>query len=156
MGFCKFLVMTCLCLAICIQAQADEDVSDTTNKVPVSTGPYITGGILASTIGFGIGHAVQGRWADKGWIFTATESLGLVMLSAAASTCSKKTDIYGVEKTECSDTGLALAGLGVLIGFHVWEIVDAWTGATPVEDSGPKVFLLPNPNAPELRVAWNF
>ena len=33
---------------------------------------YVAGGILGTTLGFGSGHSVQGRWwEDYGWVFTA-------------------------------------------------------------------------------------
>ncbi len=135
--------------------QVSEDASDTINRVPVSNSTYITGGIIASTVGFGIGHAIHGRWYETGWVFTVAEGAGLLMLNAASSSCSKKADVNGVEKTECSNGGLAIIGLSVFVGFHVWEIVDAWTGAIPI-DEGPKAFLIPNPQAPGFGIAWNF
>ncbi|MBC7371227.1 MAG: hypothetical protein H7326_06665 [Bdellovibrionaceae bacterium] len=125
------------------------------SRVPVPTGKYITGGILASTVGFGIGHGIQGRYAEKGWIFTAAEAGGLAVALVGASSCKDETDIYGTKTTKCSNGALAAVGLGVMIGFHVWEIVDAWTGARPVDD-GPKAFILPNPEAPGIGVAWSF
>jgi hypothetical protein len=158
MKLIKFLIAAAIAMSFSFSAQAAEDSSfssSSTAKVPVPTGKYITGGILASTAGFGIGHAIQGRYNDKGWIFTATEATGAAMFLIGAGSCSEKTDIYGTKKTECSNAGIGVVGLGVWIGFHVWEIVDAWAGATPVED-GPKAFFIPNPEAPGLGLAWSF
>lgn len=140
-----------ICLAVSLfsfVASAQEKVD---GKVPVATGKYITGGVLGSTIGFGIGHAVQGRYEDKGWIFTATESAGLVLLIAGCSSTKRNSD----GDKECSNPGLSAVGLITLIGFHVWEIVDIWSTATPVEDR-PAVMLLPNPEAPGIGIAWKF
>ena len=40
----------------------------------ISQTRYIIGGILGTyPIGLGVGHAVQGRWSQMGWIFTAGE-----------------------------------------------------------------------------------
>ncbi|WP_413293191.1 hypothetical protein ACLSU7_17535 [Bdellovibrio sp. HCB185ZH] len=149
-------IFTAVCVAMSFSfAHAQEEVSKSSAKVPVATGKYVTGGVLASTLGFGIGHGVQGRYADKGWIFTATESAGLAMLIAGANTCKEETDAYGYKETKCSNGGLAVVGLGVLLGFHVWEIVDAWAGATPV-DSGVKAYILPDPKAPGIGLAYSF
>lgn len=40
----------------------------------ISTVSYVVGGVLGTyPVGLGIGHAIQGRWSQKGWIFTAGE-----------------------------------------------------------------------------------
>lgn len=138
-------------------ATEQSESSESSTKVPVPTGKYITGGILASTVGFGIGHAVQGRYEDKGWIFTATEAASVVALSAGLASCKDEYDSYGKKETKCSNNGLVILGFGALIGFHVWELVDAWTGATPVdENSAPKVLIIPESNTTKLLVGWNF
>ena len=56
-----------------------QDVADATSSVTeISKNRYITGGVLGTALGFGIGHAVQGRWlSDKGWIFTSAELVTL-------------------------------------------------------------------------------
>jgi hypothetical protein len=149
-------IFTAMCVAMSFSlAHAQDAVSKNSAKVPVETGKYVTGGVLASTLGFGIGHGVQGRYADKGWIFTATESVGMAMLLAGAASCKEETDVYGNKETKCSNGGLAVVGAGVFLGFHIWEIVDAWTGATPV-DSNVKAFILPDPKAPGLGLAYSF
>lgn len=54
----------------------------------VSTPRYIIGGILGTyPIGFGIGHAIQGRYSDRGWIFTATEAASLAVVIAGVGEC---------------------------------------------------------------------
>jgi hypothetical protein len=91
----------------------------------ISDGQYIGGGLLSIFPGFGIGQAVQGRWSDRGYIFTLgeTAAMGLV--------------IYGISKNDCflaidpchddSDgVGEFLVGLLAYTGFRVWEIIDAW------------------------------
>jgi hypothetical protein len=150
----KILIATYVALSFSV-AHADEDVPQTTTRVPVETGKYITGGVLASAVGFGIGHGIQGRYADKGWIFTATEAAGAGLTIAGLASCKEETQADGSKETKCNNGGLAIVGLGVWIGFHVWEIVDAWTGATPV-DSTVKAFFIPNPKAPGLGLAYSF
>jgi hypothetical protein len=143
-------------------AFADEDVDNhvqDSHRIPVPTGKYITGGVLASTVGFGIGHGIQGRYQDKGWIFTATEAASLTVLIAGASSCASTTYTNSSGNSTCSSGGgVALVGLAAYIGFHVWEIVDAWTGARPVDDNERKAsaFVNPDPKSPGLGVAFSF
>lgn len=162
MKFLKYFLATSIVFSVCagFAATSDNDREESTsssesNRFPVPTGKYITGGVLASTIGFGIGHGVQGRYAEKGFIFTATEVGGLALILAGASTCKEEIDIYGTKSTKCSSNSAIVAGAGILIGFRVWEIVDAWAGARPVDD-GPKAFLIPNLKAPGMGIAWSY
>lgn len=154
MKLLKILIATCVALSFS-QAHADDEYPATSTRVPVETGRYITGGVLASAVGFGIGHGIQGRYAEKGWIFTATEAAGVAMVVAGVASCDDERQADGSKKWKCDNDGLILAGFGVWIGFHVWEIVDAWTGATPV-DSNVKAFIIPNPKSPGLGLAYSF
>lgn len=105
----------------------------------ISKPRYVVGGVLESAYGFGIGHIVQGRWLEKGWVFTAGE------LSAVAAV------VYGfreVERnswcragefgTECGDKSLGRAlifgGIATYVGFRIWGAVDAW--AAPMAEAG--------------------
>lgn len=100
---------------------------------------YVVGGIVESAYGFGIGHIVQGRWLEKGWVFT----LGEVSAVAVA--------VYGFRElhrsawcrtgefgTECGDRTYAhtlmLSGLVTYMGFRIWGAIDAW--ATPMAEAG--------------------
>ncbi|HEY6032904.1 MAG TPA: hypothetical protein VIV58_01560, partial [Kofleriaceae bacterium] len=84
------------------------------------------GGALAFVLGFGTGHMVQGRWLETGWIFTLTEAASYGAI------------IYGFSKWDvnCSDIDakcsnanaatLIIGGLVGTLGFHVWEVLDAF------------------------------
>lgn len=154
------MTLFCLCLILGSHAfaQTTEAIGGST-RMPVPTGKYITGGVLGSALGFGIGHAVQGRYQDGGWLFTATEGASLAVLMIGLGSCSEETENFGGErtkKTTCSNGGLVAIGFASLIGFRVWEIVDVWTGARPVDEKGPQVYFNPNPESPGLGLAWNF
>ena len=90
----------------------------------IPTDRAIVGGVLATGVGFGLGHAVQGRWADGGWTFT----VGEIGFSALVLT--------GLVKTfdclfECESPGADTMILAGMIGFlatRTWEAVDAWAG----------------------------
>lgn len=99
----------------------------------ISTGRYIVGGILGTYPGFGIGHAIQGRYGSKGWIFTVGEvASAAVMVAAFSDGCLSG---YGNIRDEgCDDnSGLLIVGIGAFLGFHIWEILDVWI-APPVQN----------------------
>lgn len=87
---------------------------------------HIGGGLFATFVGFGTGQAVQGRWLERGWIFTVGETAGLgVMfygLGKAASSCVND------DGSSCgsSGTGLIVGGAIAVTGLHIWEMVDAF------------------------------
>src|SRR5687767_4797890 len=121
MKFTRILVAITMILSFAWAHAEDTDSGRDLNtsssdigKVPVPTGKYITGGILASTVGFGIGHGVQGRYGDKGWIYTATEAGGLALMLAGVGTC-KDEYIGATKNTTCSNGGLILIGAGLFI-----------------------------------------
>lgn len=124
-------------------------------KVPVSKGRYITGGILGSTFGFGIGHGIQGRYAEKGWIFTAGEVAGLAILTPAATQCAQDNQNNSNKDCTPAQKSIITGGYLILLGFHIWEIVDVWTGATPVEDK-VSAFILPVPGATTAGLVYRF
>lgn len=128
------------------------DETTSSSKIPVVTSKYVTGGVITSIFGLGIGHGIEGRYGDKGWIFTATEATGYAMMIAG---CNDRKDRDGDGDKECNNAGLAAAGAVLAIGFHVWEIVDIWTGATPV-DSAPVAFFMPIQDTTGIGVAWRF
>jgi len=91
----------------------------------ISTARYVTGGILGTyPLGFGVGHAVQGRWSEDGWKFTAGELGSLTLLVAGLIGCIDN----ALSADNCSDVENTLAVTGFIgfIGFRIWEIVDVW------------------------------
>lgn len=90
---------------------------------------YLGGGVLAWAPGFGVGHAVQGRWADKGWIFTVGQifSAVFIMIEVENFECDdpKKSNF------ECylseADNKFAFGAVSFSF-FKIWEIWDAWVG----------------------------
>jgi hypothetical protein len=111
--------------SVTLQLSADDQ--ELLARGPISTGEHIGGGVAALFLGFGIGHAVQGRWSDRGWIFTLgeTASLGL-MIYGLTRTASCTLD--ATSGGSCSDSGLGwMAGGAIaLTGLHIWETIDAF------------------------------
>lgn len=85
---------------------------------------YIVGGILGTyPLGFGIGHVVQGRWSEQGWIFTAGEAASISAIFIGVGGCHGQISSDGCSS---ANSTLIVAGLFGLVGFRIWEIVDVW------------------------------
>jgi hypothetical protein len=81
-------------------------------------GERVGGAVVAGLVGFGSGQALQGRWRQRGWIFSAAEPAALVI------------GIIGL--WQCPDdgcTGLsqasAITGFLGLLSFRAWGFFDA-------------------------------
>ena len=106
---------------------------------PISAGAYVAGGLLGTWMGFGVGHAVQGRYDEAGLIFSFGQAAGLGMLMVGVINLSTSSRCFSDPasggftcETNRSDenlwTGLAISG-GVLYGLlRIWEIADLWSG----------------------------
>jgi hypothetical protein len=97
----------------------------------ISDTRYIVGGILGTyPLGLGIGHAIQGRWSDKGWIFTAGELGAATVFMIGALGCVSDELNNGLNgKDDCRglNEAMVVTGLVGYIGFRIWEIVDVWS-----------------------------
>lgn len=82
----------------------------------VSGAAHVGGIVAASTLGFGTGQLVQGRWLERGWIFTVGEMASGVLFSIAATENDLDTTLVNV---------LGFSGLAAFVGLHAWEIADA-------------------------------
>lgn len=124
------------------QLRLTDDELELLAEGEISTAQHVAGALLALSPGFGAGQLAQGRWLDKGWIFTGGEiaSLALVFSSIRTSDSCVHYDRVppnGDEPvgpgTDCdagSDgdrTRLAI-GLGAYVGLRIWEIADAISG----------------------------
>ena len=54
--------------------------------IPISKTKYLQGGFLGTLVGFGTGHAIQGRWQREGWQHTAWQA-GAVALASYGWFC---------------------------------------------------------------------
>ncbi|MGZ3774721.1 MAG: hypothetical protein ACXVCY_10255 [Pseudobdellovibrionaceae bacterium] len=93
----------------------------------VSDAQYIFGGILGTYPGLGLGHAIQGRYMEKGWMFTVGESVSAIAIFAGIGDC------WNGSRYSTCNPGLVGAGFVGLITFRIWEIFDVW--ATPLEQN---------------------
>lgn len=96
----------------------------------ISSGAHFGGGVAAFFVGFGLGQAVQGRWADTGWIFTLGDAAAVTVFTVGlVRTFEDCTDDFGNEE-DCGSNGPTLMVVGLLGGLAIrtWEIVDAISG----------------------------
>lgn len=117
-----------------VQLQITEEQAGLLSRGQIPIGRYITGGILSYVVGFGIGHAVQGRWNDQGWVFTAGESASMVAIIYGIAQMSGRHGFdQGPDQRQRRGENYLVAGLVGLVGFRVWEVVDAWV-APPIHN----------------------
>src|SRR5689334_6547254 len=92
----------------------------------ISDGRYVGGGLLSIFPGFGVGQAVQGRWSDRGWIFTLgeTAAFGLMVYGISQDDCFLA--LYDCHDDGDDGAGEFVTGLLAFTGFRIWEIIDAW------------------------------
>ncbi len=96
----------------------------------VSIPRYLGGAFLGSFVGFGTGHAIQGRFFNKGAYFFIGESTGLgIALVGSIALCG----IQG-ERGSSNCLWIANLGAGIFVLAKAWEIFDLWVGP-PIENS---------------------
>lgn len=81
-------------------------------------GERVGGAVAAGLLGFGSGQAIQGRWSQRGWIFTAGEPAALAVGIVGLATCPDD---------GCSGVSQAMALTGIL-GFCIlraWGFADS-------------------------------
>jgi hypothetical protein len=116
--------------------QLTQEDQEALAKGPIPTGRYIAGGIVGTAVvGFGVGQAIQGRYGDTGWIFTVGEvaSTAVLVVGVTQSTfnCTDATSNNPFVFTPVCNVSISpvfWVGLGALVGFRVWEIIDLWLG----------------------------
>jgi hypothetical protein len=88
----------------------------------------VAGAFAGTVVGFGLGHALQNRYWEKGWIFTAGESAALGGLLYANSQCQDeptRVKVGGGSRTEREcDRVLPLLSLLTFVGLRVWQASD--------------------------------
>lgn len=84
---------------------------------------YITGGIVGTIVGLGIGHAIERRYWNKGLLFSITEGTSIALIIVGAV----------VPMPRAAGISMTVVGALGLTAFKIWEIVDIWTGPMPRE-----------------------
>jgi hypothetical protein len=95
----------------------------------IPDGAQVGGGLAAIFIGFGVGQAVQGRWGERGWIFTLGETATVAMMIAGAVRIGDDCiDSTGCKDDDTNGTALLVGGLLGYTAFRIWGVVDAFAG----------------------------
>ena len=81
---------------------------------------YPLGGVLGTIYGFGLGHAVQGRWQEDGWLFTALPLAGLLAILLPSNAKNQSSE------NEKKIAIQASIGFVAVFGSRIWEIIDVW------------------------------
>jgi hypothetical protein len=111
-------------LALNASAKTDSTVDglgSPNDKKLLSTSEYVTGGILGIFPGFGLGHVVQGRYREKGYLYTLAPvaAFGAIVITEA-SFCG----LNGGNST-CVDN-ISTIGIATFVGLKIWEVYDVW------------------------------
>lgn len=94
------------------------------NRGEISDKNYYGGAVLGTVVGLGSGHAVQGRFAERGAYFAVAEIAAWgVLFSGGFFTCLNG-DSVDLSNCRCQTvTGVAKI---TLVGAKIWEIYDLW------------------------------
>ncbi|MCO4763756.1 MAG: hypothetical protein KC502_19745 [Myxococcales bacterium] len=115
---------------------------------PISSGSYVLGGLLGTWMGFGIGHAVQGRYSDGGGIFTLGQVVGLgvgltgMIRSIESRSCEfdvQGNAFCGSGRNEDMWTAIGVSGFVLYAAVRVWEIIDLWASPPRVNEEYRRV-----------------
>ncbi len=150
---------------------SNDDYSSSSNVRTISLGHYMGSGIASTILGFGIGHAIQGRWKEGGWVHTALQSGplaifgGLVIFMINRDTVDSTGHGPAIDGTVIYFAGVTI-GLGlVMSGLKIWEMVDIWIlpDSIRVISSSSQNSVFPSlysyehkVNAPGVRLQWQF
>ena len=89
------------------------------SSVTITQSQYVVSGVAELIVGFGIGHAVQGRYVNRGWFFTAAPLLVYFVglgISSLVDGGHKSGLSYEVNRVS----------LSLVTALRVWGIIDAW------------------------------
>lgn len=146
-----------LLLLACAQASRAEERAPSASPDPhadatgISLARYVTGGLVGTFVGFGLGHAIADEWTNFGWICTAGELTPLLVGAASGS-------FRKLGNQDHSDDLVPIALIVSASIFHVIEVVDIWTGprvrADSAAASAPGWAVLPLPQRHGAAMRW--
>ena len=126
--------------AFTLSSYADEDIANANSPSNISQDKFVSGALIGSTIGLGIGHVLQDRYQrDKGngWIFTLGElgPFGVVIVGSLAEWMVNQCGGDAGSHDECKAKERRIFGTSdawntataVALGFKIWEIIDVWS-----------------------------
>ncbi len=107
------------------RVQLSDDERELLARGEIPAAEHIGGGIAGGLVGFGLGQALQGRWTERGWLFTLGDTAAVVATSWGGIRIASHCDAG--EASGCDDFGVALAIGGALTlgALRIWETLDA-------------------------------
>ena len=99
--------------------EAGNDLGMNKNYKSITRNRFVTSKVLGPFLGFGIGHAIQGRWSEKGWIFTALELLTCYVIVRAIEIPPDNRQFITIR--------VAPVAMYFLIGTRIWQTLDLYT-----------------------------
>lgn len=88
----------------------------------IGRGRYVLGGVVGTYVGLGLGHAIQGRYSSRGWIYTVGEVTSTGLIVVGIFPCG-----LGSDSSDSSASCLTFTiGMAGYIAFRAWEAVDLW------------------------------
>lgn len=144
------------------QAELSAEDREILKAGEMGAGRYLAGGVLGIVPGLGIGHAVHGRYWEKGWIFTVGELVAAGFAYSETRRCVENIFDFsrsaeGRNKDLCNANVISGATY-VFAAFKTWEILDIWITpqlrnkryreltVNPASSASMKFFLLPGFN----------
>lgn len=113
----------------------------------------VFGATAGTVFGLGLGHPFQGRWLERGWMFTFSQvaGLGLMISGGFMGDCARRED--GTHES-CRQESQVGAGTAIFLVSRVWEIFDLWTNLRP---KNTQLALMPRADGgTELQLVWLF
>jgi hypothetical protein len=108
--------------------QLDAEDAAILERGEISDREWVGGGVVAWLFGFGAGQAMQGRWLERGWIFTLAEPVAAGAVLYAWYRSSDGFPFYRDQTASCGSQcdWMFFGGLAALAGLRTWEVVDAF------------------------------
>lgn len=111
----------------------------------------VIGAGVGTVVGLGVGHPFQGRYQERGWMFTASQVAGLGLMLAGGFMGDCGLDENGNVR-ECGNQTQRSLGVGLYLGSRVWEIFDLWTHLNKPLNRHVLILLRPQ----GVNLAWQF
>lgn len=125
----KHILWALVLLLQCSLTAAATKTDTNKQRKKMSNSRYTIGGIAAIIPGLGIGHAIQGRWMESGWIFTASQLGAATIVAYATTSCLNERD-RDRNLGRCFEDGtkrvIGTTAYAITLGLRIAEIVHVW------------------------------
>ena len=94
------------------------------------------GAITGTVFGFGLGHAIQGRYRETGWKWTVADVTSISAIAITSSKyCNSETSYQGDNPTTTLNCKNNIPSYAILtyIGLRVWQSVNLWSNLNTSE-----------------------